>query len=601
MRAGMVLMMAAALPCVGQRFEHLGTYRGLGALVASAVGPGAEAGSERIYLSYLYVENTIDVVAVDPRRGRSEVFPNPAPTESGARCMAIGPDGNVYLGTLPQAHLLKLDVKRGKLIDLGRPSPTESYIWDVAFGPDGKLYGATYPQSKLVRYDPASGRLEDLGRMDPQELYAHYVAGSDDGFMYVGIGTSKANIAAYEIATGSHREILPAEFRTVGQASVYRARDGKVYGKLGNNSFRLEKWTATPIPASEAPPAVPANVLRDGGAVDVESRTIRVTYRDGKVNEKQFDYAGNLLNVFRLGFGPDARLYGSSVLPIYLLRLDEPKGVLAELGGLGGGEIYSFLSHGGRLLAAAYAGHAPLMSFDPGRPFRATGDRNPALISFPGSDSGWRPEAMIEGPDGKVYLGAVSGYGKLGGPLAAWDTEAGTVELLAHVVQDQSVITLAVWRKLIGGGTTIAGGGGSHTTAKEARLFLWDPGTRKKIFETVPVAGARQINDLIAAPNGLLYGIAGRTLFVFDPAAREIKVRKQLPFSRTIYNAIAVGPDRKLWGLAAAGIFRIDPETNDAVLIASAPKPVTAGFALRDGKIYFASNAEVWRWTLPGL
>lgn len=82
-------------------------------------------------------------MAVDPATGEFQVFTNPAPTEYGARCMAAGPDGKIYLGTLPAAHFLVLDPKQGTLKDLGRPNKTEPYIWDMAFGPDGKLYGAT--------------------------------------------------------------------------------------------------------------------------------------------------------------------------------------------------------------------------------------------------------------------------------------------------------------------------------------------------------------------------------------------------------------------------------------------------------------------------
>ena len=127
-RAAVPFLLAAAA-CCAQQFEHLTTYRGLGALVASAVGPGPAPGSERLYLSYLYVNQTIDVVAIDVATGETKVFSNPAPTESGARTMAVGPDGCIYLGTLPKAHFLKLDPKAGTLVDLGRPSPTEEYIW----------------------------------------------------------------------------------------------------------------------------------------------------------------------------------------------------------------------------------------------------------------------------------------------------------------------------------------------------------------------------------------------------------------------------------------------------------------------------------------
>src|SRR5574340_440645 len=161
MRCAALLIAACSLAAQTDGFEHLATYKGLGGLVASAVGPGPGESSQRFYLSYLYIDNTIDVVGVDPDSGDFDVYSNPARTESGARCMVLGPDGKLYLGTLPRAHFLELDPKAGTLRDLGRPSPTEQYIWDVAFGPDGKLYGATYPQSKLVRYDPATGALED--------------------------------------------------------------------------------------------------------------------------------------------------------------------------------------------------------------------------------------------------------------------------------------------------------------------------------------------------------------------------------------------------------------------------------------------------------
>jgi hypothetical protein len=203
---------------------------------------------------------------------------------------------------------------------------------------------------------------------------------------------------------------------------------------------------------------------------------------------------------------------------------------------------------------------------------------------------------MIDGPDGKVYLGAVSGYGKLGGPLVVWNPQTGQVDPYPQLVTDESVVTLAAWKNLIVGGTMVGGGGGSHPTHKEAHIFLWDPASRTKIFETIPVPGASGINDLVLARNGLVYGIAHGTLFVFDPASRTIKDRKALPFSGGIYNSIAAGPDGKLWGLASQGIFRIDPATNETTVIAKSPKPLTGGFAMRDGAIYFVCGAEIWRW-----
>ncbi len=594
----LVLIVAAAQCGTPGSFELLATYRGLGSMVASAVGPGPTPGSERLYLSFLYLEETIDVVAVDPATGSFQVFANPAPTEYGARSMVVGPDGKIYLGTLPYAHVLVLDPKEGTLKDLGRPSKTEQYIWDLAFGPDGKLYGATYPQSRLVRYDPATGLLEDLGRMDAKQQYAHYVAASDDGFVYVGIGTNVANIAAYQISTGERRSILPAQYQGVEQAWVYRGTDGKVYGRAASRYFRLEGWNATLIESGSPAPQAKQNTLSDGGVVSVSSRTVRTTYASGSVNTVSFAYKGNELAVFRVGFGPDGKLYGSSVLPIHLLVHNPSTGEMNELGDLGGGEIYSFLSRGDSLLMAAYSGSAPLMQYNPRKPFKpGQGDENnPKLVTFSGSDSSWRPQAMIHSPDGRVFLGAVSGYGLLGGPMTIWNPDTGDIISFPHIVKDQSVVTLAAVGDLIVGGTTISGGGGSFATQKDAKLFIYDLKQKMKTAEVVALAGSGTINDLVTAPNGLVYGLVGKAVFSFDPTSAQVKSLMPFAITGAIYNSLAVGPDGLLWGLCSSGVFTIDPATFQATLIAKAPETITGGFAMDAKGIYFASVAKIYRY-----
>src|SRR5437867_2566033 len=89
-----------------------------------------------------------------------------------------------------------------------------------------------------------------------------------------------------------------------------------------------------------------------------------------------------------------------------------------------------------------------------------------------------------------------------------------------------------------------------------------------------PVPGAASLNNLVTARNGLIYGIAGRALFALNPETREMKMRRELPFSGAIYNAMEQGPDGNLWGVASSGIFRIDPDTSDAVIVAIAPKRI---------------------------
>ena len=608
-----LLLSVAAYAQPSGKFEMLGEYRDVGGLVGSMVAPGPEAGSERFYASYLYDENTLDVVSIDPATGAAQVFHNPAPGEFGARNMAMGPDGNVYLGTLPHAHFLKVDRKLGKMIDLGRPSPAEEYIWDVAFGPDQKLYGVTYPGCKLVRYDPGTGRLEDLGRMDPVEQYGRWIAADNDGWMYVGVGTTKANVAAYEIKTGEHREILPVDAQVVGTAKVYREQDGKVYATVGKRLFQLDHWIAKELPPGQPAPAEAYNVLRDGRIVSLSegSKTIIVTNPTTHIKvEHPIPYDGNDLRLFRVAFGPDGTLYGSAMLPIHFVKIDPNQHKIDRVAELGGGEVYSFLRDEDHLLIGAYSGLAPLMSYDPRLPVHpALGSGNPRLVQSAGLDSAWRPQAMIRGTNGNIYIGAVAGYGQLESPLVEWDTKSDTLHQYGGVVQDESIISLAAWRDFIIGAATINGGGGSHATQKEAHLFLWNATTHKVEFDIAPVAGAASITDLFAAPNEKIYGIADGTMFVFDPKSRKITKTQKLPFAATVYNSIAtgkgeiynsigIGKDGNLWGLGENGIFTINIETDTASFVATSPEPITGGFDIRDGAIYFVSASKIYRYVM---
>src|SRR5687767_6214455 len=137
------------------RFRELATFRAAGGVLKELVGPGPAPGSERLYRSHISIGSTLDVVAIDPESGAHVVHTSPVKSEPGAWAMALGPDGMLYVGTLPHAHLLRLDPATGAFTDLGRPSETESYIWQLALGSDRRLYGCTYPSCKLVRYDPA--------------------------------------------------------------------------------------------------------------------------------------------------------------------------------------------------------------------------------------------------------------------------------------------------------------------------------------------------------------------------------------------------------------------------------------------------------------
>ncbi|MGH7230962.1 MAG: hypothetical protein ACREJU_06320 [Nitrospiraceae bacterium] len=583
----------------GSAFQCMATHRGIGAVLASLVGPGPRPGSERFYQSYIY-GNRLDIVAVDPDSGDYETFSSPVPGENGAWALAWGPDGNLYVGTLPHARLFQLDPRAGTLADVGRPSDSEEYIWKLALGADGKLYGGTYPSAKLIRYDPATGRSDDLGSMDPTEQYAVSIAGSDDGFIYIGIGYGTAHLIAYNIASDHHRDILPVQYQTTGAVYVRRHGDGRVYAGVAGQSFQVQGWTLDIVDATQVPAVPFANRLLDGRlVVQAGDGTVRVfDPQTNTTTERPFRYAGKDLDVFRLGRGPDGMLYGSGYMPARFFRVDPSTGELEDLGILGDGEFYNFLEHGRSLVGATYAGMSPLMVYDPNRPF-APGkgaDANPFFVDFPGQVVSWRPIAMINGADGHVYVGAQADYGKLGGPLTVWDPATNQVEIYHHLIPDQSVVSLATVQGWVIGGTTIHGGGGSHETEEKATLFIWDPMTKQTIFRT-PV-NASTITNLIAASGDRIYGFADATLFVFEPTSRRLTMTSSL-IPDLIYNSVALDPEGVIWGVSREGIFTIDPATDVAQLLANAPERITAGFAVQWPSLYYASGPKICRYEAP--
>jgi hypothetical protein len=439
--------------------------------------------------------------------------------------------------------------------------------------------------------------------MDPTEKYGRWIVNGDDGFLYMGIGTAKTNVAVYDTCTGQMREVLPQDAQIVDTARTYIGVDGKVYTSVGKRLFTLTGFNIREIDAMHPVPMRMHNILCDARMVDLEGHEGMMILRDPKSQREtslKIGYEGEPQEIFRIGFGPDGALYGSSILPAHLVHVDLANHTVENVGTLGGGELYSLLAHGGCMAMGAYAGLSPLMSYDPAKPFQPSDLGNPSFADFAGSDGHWRPQAMIEGPGGMVYVAGTAGYGQLEGPLVVWDGASARADAYGNLVHNQSVTSLAVWNGHIVGGTTTQGGGGGHPTETDDCVFLWDAVEHKLVWKVVPVAGAKLITDLITSQSGIVYGIAvsrtAHTLFALEPKTQSIVATQELPYHSVPYNSVISAADGTIWGLGDQGVFRIDDRSHRAEMVARSPVRITAGIGLRGHQIYFAANSEIYRY-----
>lgn len=584
------------------KFENLGIPVRLGGLKGCVVGPNGKGG-ESLYFNLNQLRGKLFMVQVDPDTGEARQFN--APEGPGAWAFIVGPDERIYFGTWSGALILRFDPKKPELgIEVvGKPSQSEDYLWQFAIGTDDWIYACTYPSAKLVRFNPYTDVMEDLGRMHPTEMYSRSVAVGPMGKVYVGIGTTKGDLVVYDPKTGSHQSILPSDLKgakgwsTVG---VSKRADGNVYATFGPTLMRMDNGKATLI--ENAPSGAPMD-LSDGRIISSYSRgkfTVN-NPKTGTAVERTFSYTGAGDYIFVIGNGPKGDIYGSTALPLEVFRFDPEDGKSEHLGTMPGGEVYSILPHDENLYLCYYGG-AIMNLYDPIQPWNwgNTATSNPR--SFGGIGNGHlRPRAMIDGPNGNIYVGSEPPYGEYGGAMAVWDPELNkTIENYRNLIKNQSIVSLTWERQtgLIFGGSGNFGGGGTRPLEREAVFFAFDPVKKKKVFEIALAPGARSYPATIAT-RGKVYTTAGDKLFVMDAVSKS--VTKVLALTETqIAISMGLNSNGNVTGLTRKGVYVLDSESDEFIHSFEAPNKIDCGFAIVDDHVYFGSGVELWRCKLPG-
>ena len=523
-------------------------------------------------------------------------------------------DGFFYTGQ--GKYLLQFDANRSEWRWHGVPS-AETRHW-MSFGVDsnGVIWAGGNPTCALVSFDPATGTARDHGRMDAVEQYPFSIAVDSAGWVYMGIGTARWNIVAYDPRTGERRQIVPEAERATGSATVARMADGRVLGAAGKARYVL--FEGRVLPDAKAGATVPGGMyygsfrglFADGTRVTGYSLTERrLTVKDAGAaveREIRFGYATAGAMVTSLGLGPDGLVYGSSAHPMFLFAVEPQTGSLRSIGHvshIGGGNICAFAAQRGLLVGASYS-DGGLWLYDPAQPFVSTSDakaaQNPRQMGA-WKDDVCRPRTALAHPDGRhVLMAGFAGYGRCGGGIAVGDLEKGVTTLLTaerDLLPGHSCVTLcALPDGNLVGGTSVEAPGGGRTVAKEGELFIMDWPARKIVFHAPPAPGQREVVSLCMLPDGRVAGLtANATFFIFDPGSRSVAGTMPLAVHGSVpRHALHTASDGTLYALLSKAVLRVSTAPLEAVKVGDPPAPITAGGALAGGRLYYASGAHVW-------
>ena len=571
------------------------------------VGPGKEGNLDTIYLSFGQYEAPLFLLAVNPDTGQMEQFNGPLSSEMGSWGYTVDHENRIYLGSYYHAHLLRFDPKTEEWEDLGRPGgESESFICKITTGRDGKIWGGTFPSAKLFSFDPKTGVTQNYGRIDPDQFYCYPTAG-EDGLIYCAIQFEKMDIVVFNPEIQTKNSLIPSENRKSGRMNVVKGKDGRIYIQFPNSEqwFWIERGEKL-VEVSKSDIPFPHTGLPDGRQFHViDNHLLRIENPLTKEKKEiflQYDASGS--SIFVVGTGPDKKIYGSSMLPLRLFVYDPETQSLKNLGkaAKASGEVYSMGSFEGKLFLCSYP-EGRLSVYDPKKPLRFGEDidSNPRDLGSLG-EGVYRPRAMIAGPHGKIYVGGYPDYGLRGGAISVYDLKRVEKRTYRHLIQNQSIVSLAYipHLDLIVAGSSVRGGTGTRAIEKEAKLILWEPKEEWKIAEIIPVPGARAILSLAVTAGGIVYGVTDRgKVFSFDPERVEVINIFDLGLEEPIETSLQLGSGGRLYGLAREAIFFIDPRNDQVSLMVKPPVPIHSGMAMLDRKIYFGSGANLWEFEIP--
>ncbi len=604
------------------------------------VDPGD--GRERLVLTNMNEVSHGELIIIDPERGTGETHVWPA--GDGSWGLMEYPDGTLVISTYYDGVFIVFDIvsrSYGPVVDF----PGESYIWDMAVGCDGRIYGGTYDGGKLGAVNPADDwSFEDLGAPTPGNTYLRNVVATPGGQILCFLGMVTPSSMMFDPNTGSFTPFRVDGDRFASSASVVgdylmaNDSDGNKY------TFKGPELTPAIVPFPPCPNEsgwsgiapfstdeiwwlidgpdyyrydVAADALSHRGRFELRGGRIMAAGGDGalwgvrgqdylvvlpdsdEIILKSIPSTGRGRVMHMLVADETGPLWTGPTFGQTISRVDPETGGGEQTGAVvdKGGEVYGAVAVNGKVYTASYSG-ADLAVYDPKLPWDQWGGINPKhLGSIQSSHNQCRPTGeMLLAGDGMLYSGWQAAYSRFGGALAKLDPDTGEITAWEDPLGDEPIGAMASDDENIYLGT-FHGANGLPSRDGDAQLGIWSL-KEQKIIHSERISGIGGISTL-GAVGGLVFVGDGRFLRRFDiakkewvdPASASDEVVEDGGWGRDLI----ASRDGALTGSYGPHIVRLQSDAVSAEVIATAPSRVMRMAQFEDGRLFFTSDADLYR------